>query len=665
MKRKHDIGPLSFRASVTPGSFDEEARTVELTWTTGARVLRGFFERYYEELSLDPKHVRMDRLNGGAPLLDSHNGYDLGGVIGVVEEARLEKGKGTARVRFARAEDDANADSIFRKVKDGVIRNVSVGYRVHRYEKVEGGEEKIPVYRATDWEPYEISMVPMGADAGAGVRAAGAETNPCEFVDDDKERSMAKMKDEDASNGGTEETKVAERAAPADVERARKEAAAAERKRIADIKRAASALRLGDEFVQRHIDDGTEIDEFRALGVEEAGKQPPVPGTGARVEAVAGGDERDKWVRGVTDAILVRSAAAPMVEQAAEKRGKKVEIDGGEFRGMSLVELARMSLERAGVRTAGMSKLDIVGRALVQRGGAHSTGDFPTALENAMHKALLAAYAITPDTWSRFCAVGTVSDFRPHHRYRMGTLGSLPTVVEGAEYKNMALADSSKESLSAVTKGGMIAITRQAIINDDMGVFSRVPQMVGRTAKLTIETMVYALLAENTGLGPDMADGNPLFDAAHANVGTSAAISVASIDADRVLMAAQQDPSSNEYLDLKPAILLVPSGLGGTARVINEAQYDPDTASKLQRPNMSRGLYRDIVDTARISGTRRYSFADPAVAPVLEVVFLDGQQEPFLDMQEGWRTDGAEWKVRIDVGAGVVDFRGAVTNAGT
>jgi hypothetical protein len=173
------------------------------------------------------------------------------------------------------------------------------------------------------------------------------------------------------------------------------------------------------------------------------------------------------------------------------------------------------------------------------------------------------------------------------------------------------------------------------------------------------------LLALNGGLGPTMGDGLTLFHATHANIGAGgAAISMATIDADRVLMASQLDVSGNDYLDLRPAVLLVPIGLGGTARSINDAQYDPDTANKLQKPNVVNGLYRDIVDTPRLTGTRRYSFADATEAPVLEVAFLDGRQEPYLEVQDGFDVDGARYKVRLDYGVAAVDYRGAVTNAG-
>ena len=87
-------------------------------------------------------------------------------------------------------------------------------------------------------------------------------------------------------------------------------------------------------------------------------------------------------------------------------------------------------------------------------------------------------------------------------------------------------------------------------------------------------------------------------------------------------------------------------------------------ANKLQKPNIVNGLFRDIVDTPRMTGNRRYLFADPSEAPVLEVAFLDGNQNPYLELQNGFDVDGARYKVRLDYGVAAVDYRGAVTNAG-
>lgn len=179
------VPPLDFRAAV--GAVSNDDRTVELTFSTGAPVTRFDWmsgERYIEQLSMKPEHVRLDRLNSSAPLLNSHSSYDLGDQLGVVEEgsASVDGKRGRATVRFPKAEDDPDADRIFRKVKDKIIRNVSVGYRVYAFEETKGTKNELPVRTAIDWEPFEVSLVPMPADIGAGVRSHQIEMNRCVLI---------------------------------------------------------------------------------------------------------------------------------------------------------------------------------------------------------------------------------------------------------------------------------------------------------------------------------------------------------------------------------------------------------------------------------------------------------------------------------------------------
>lgn len=187
--------PVQRRAAAfMPESVDKEKRTIEMVWTTGAKVRRYDFwtdTRYYEELSLDKEHVRMERLNNGAPFLNAHNSYDLGDVIGVVERAWLDKKEGRAVVRFS---DREEVEPIWRDVQSGILRNISVGYSVHKMEKRDDKEEKIPTFRAVDWEPMELSAVPIGADAGAGFRKFWSTESICEIVEaaeEVAERSIA------------------------------------------------------------------------------------------------------------------------------------------------------------------------------------------------------------------------------------------------------------------------------------------------------------------------------------------------------------------------------------------------------------------------------------------------------------------------------------------
>lgn len=179
-----NLPALCVRAAL--GGVNAEARTVELTFSTGAGVLRYDYEtgtRYIEKLSLDPKHVRLDRMNAGAPLLNTHSAYTLADQLGVVEDrsASVDGKRGRATVRFSKR---ADVEPYYQDVLDRIIRNVSTGYAVYRYEeapaKNAGG---LPVRLAVDWEPYEVSMVPMPADFKSQVRAGDKSgTTPCVIV---------------------------------------------------------------------------------------------------------------------------------------------------------------------------------------------------------------------------------------------------------------------------------------------------------------------------------------------------------------------------------------------------------------------------------------------------------------------------------------------------
>jgi hypothetical protein len=440
-------------------------------------------------------------------------------------------------------------------------------------------------------------------------------------------------------------------------------AAADERARVLGIQAAVRTAKLDEVFATDLVTRGVTLETARSEIFAKMAAASDATPTDPHIPHVAmGEDARDKWQRGASAWLMVRSGLAAMVAKHEGVTADK--LDPGEFRGLSLLDLARESLTRAGQQVRGMDKMKLAGFAMSFRSNYQTTSDFSTLLENTMHKVLRAAYAIQLDTWSRWCGISTVSDFRTHNWYRTGALSVLEDLNEHGEFKNKNIPDGEKATHVVTTKGNIIAITRQVIVNDDLGAVMRLTEQLGRAGKLTIEKAAYALLAQNSGLGPTQSDAQPLFHANRANVGSGAAITMAALDADATVMAIQTDPNGEDILDLRPAVLLVPRGLEGTARSINQAEYDPDTTGKLQKPNIARGMFSDIVGTGRLTGTRRYLFADPAASPVFLVSFLDGQREPILETQDGWRTDGVEMKARLDVGVDVVDYRGAVTDAG-
>jgi hypothetical protein len=451
---------------------------------------------------------------------------------------------------------------------------------------------------------------------------------------------------------------------PADAQARADTAVAAERTRVSTIRTLGTKHSVPADFIDGLVNDGTALATAREKILDKLAEQGDAASVGHNSPARVTVDQRDKFREGATNWLLVKAGVAHLVEKAAAMKGQTIKVDPGEFRGMRNVDLARESLENSGTNTRGMRDPDLIVRNAMSSQGAvitQTTSDFPVLFENAIHRILQAAYATTPDTWSRFAGTGTVTDFRAHSRYLRGSFGALDQVNEAGEFKNRPIPDLAKEAITAKTVGNMINLSRQAIVNDDMDVFSGLAVDLGRAAKLTIEIDVYALLNSN----PAMNDGKTLFHADHGNLAQAgAAPSVVAFDAIRVAMAQQKDLSGNEYLDIRPSVLLLPIGLGGAARVVNGSQYDPDAVNKLQRPNIVNGLFSDIVDTPRLAGTAYYAFADPNIAPAIEVVFLNGVTEPFTDSQDGWRVDGVEWKVRHDYGVGAVNYRSGYKQPG-
>jgi len=171
-------------AVIDKKSVDVEKRTFDIVWTTGAEVKRIDWwtgERFVEMLEVSKEAIRLDRLQSGrAPVLNAHAHYELNDVIGVVEgdSIKIESGVGHARVRMSGREDVA---PLLADIRDGIIANISCGYIVHAYR--EELREGVTYRIMTDWEPMEISFVPVAADGEAAKRSApqGA-TYPCQVL---------------------------------------------------------------------------------------------------------------------------------------------------------------------------------------------------------------------------------------------------------------------------------------------------------------------------------------------------------------------------------------------------------------------------------------------------------------------------------------------------
>jgi hypothetical protein len=645
-----DLPALRRAADLLPATLDEEDRSIEVVWSTGARVRRQplFGEIFDEELSMDPGSVRLDRLNAGGPLLKVHDTRTLDAVIGSVVPgtARIDQGRGIARVRFSQR---ADVEPIWADIRAGHLRAVSIGYQVHRFE-VSRPANAPELWRAVDWTPFEISAVPVGADPAAGFRAVETLT-PCVVDRDDVSSNERTSMDETITTpapapiAAPPEAVTRAPAPVADTKTLIAEAQSAERERVATILDLTGRLGLERSLADDLVARGVELDEARRVILDKVAARSEETRSFAQVATPLGGrDERLTRREAVTNALLHRySPSLFSLDEPARS-----------YRGMTLLELSREFLTSAGVNVRGMSRDEIATRAL------HSTSDFPEILAAVTNKTLRHAYEAYPQTFRPFCRQVQASDFRDIARVQLGEAPQLQKVSESGEFKRGTIGEA-RERYRVETYGRVVGITRQTIINDDLDAFTRLPAMYG-TAIATLESdIVWAIVVSN----PTMGDGTALFHATHRNLAaTGAMLSTASIGDARAAMAKQTGIDKKTVLNIRPSFLLVPVALELAAEQLLAQNIVPAKMADVV-PQSIRSLA--VIAEPRLDGASVNAWflaASPAQIDTIEYAYLEGQQGAYIETRNGFDVDGVEIKCRLDFGAKAIDWRGLYKNNG-
>lgn len=423
----------------------------------------------------------------------------------------------------------------------------------------------------------------------------------------------------------------------------------AERERASGIRAAVKKAKLPVDLADDLIEAGVDLPTARERIIDALADADDAIETRGHTRVEVGLEARDKFRAGVEASILAKVGHA----------------DGArnEFSSLSLMEIARASLEHRGIRLpSNADRMMIAGAALNPMAfGYHSSDDFTEILGNVANKAMLKGWEETPESFDRWTSRGNASDFKTISRVDLNAFPSLDVVPEGAEY-NFATIGERKATITVATYGKKFAITRQAIINDDLGLFNRLPNKMGRAARRTVGNLVWAVLTGN----PDMPDAVALFHADHDNLASSgAAPSVATLSAGKTAMAVHKDPDDNATaLNIRPSYMLVPVALEDTAKVLMASEQDPAKTSRTANPH--RGTL-EVISDARLdaaSSTAWYLAASPMLADTIEVTYLDGNDAPVLERRAGWDVDGVEMKVRIDAGVTPLDFRGLYKDPG-
>lgn len=625
---------LQRMALLAPNTWDEESRTATIVISTDADVGDGF------QLVHDTNAIRWP----ARPLpADYDHKRSSDSVWGAVTDLTLERaGDGTTQlVGKVVVDGPAGAmDLALPRLRTGSAR-FSVDARIYAVADTPGG-----LLMATDWEPQLVSLVAAGQDTKAVMRSDNNTQGEPPMTDD----NQAGGAPVDEAPAAAVEAPAAAQVEPAGEEVQR--SAADERLELV-VRRAASEARLGEDVVQRILGENrNQTDALMAVVREHRiateAKAPVYAGHPARVAVTR--DNGDTLVRAFSDELHRRAG----LQQEPTEIGRQA-------LGLTMLEMCRSYLDSRGVNPIGLSKNELVARAF------HSTSDFPLLFANVANKALLAAYAEEPQTWSPLARQRNLPDFKQVTDLQMAGQIVPEKILEGGEYKSGTLTEG-QGTWNLATYGKRIAVTRQAIINDDLDALTRVPELLGRGCRLLESNMIWDLLTNsNTGATVSL-DGKALFHNDHTNTisGGTSVIGIAGMDAAKVKLRKQTDLAGNR-LNLAPAYLLVPVELETTAlQFLYPTGYAPTSLTGSSGPNPFAAGVQLIVEPrlSDNSTAKWYLTSSPNRVEMITYGYLAGEAGPTITTTEKRDPDGVELLVRMDFGCTLSDYRGFVRSAG-
>lgn len=611
----------------------------------------------------NPVVVALDGINLGGdniPLLMNHDN-DTSSRLGVLTAKVVD---GALVIEGEIISDTEDAKNIIDQLKAGVDWQMSIGADVDEYVMV-AENEKMLVNGQTFEGPFtliqkstlrEVSVVAVGADSETNLTIA-AKLN---------------LKQGDVTMSAENKTVVtAENAAPAqptpvvaqaeptithqDVNNAVEAALKAERERVAGIREICAGEFPDIEAAA--IKDNLTLDATRAkVLVAYRDKQPK-----SAPNIVVKNDQTDSKVleaslslrAGISDDVVLKAYGEQTFESASKMRD---------------ISLRELSVEccRLEGKSIGRSFDDDSIRA------AFSTVSLPGILSNTANKKLLQAFTAQPIIATRLCSTGDLNDFKESERFRMTDVGDLLPLGPDGEIKDGGLTEE-KAGNKLETYAKAFCLTRQMIINDDLGAFMKVPTAMGTRAARLIDQLFFKRLLAN----PTQGDGNDLFSATHKNLLTSAtsALSADSLQAALKLFMDQTD-ADGQPISIEAKYLLVPTALKFKALELTRGTtFIAAGSTDVLRPaiNVLTDEKLEVVSSPYLSNTTYagnsetawYLFGDPAQTDTFEIGYLRGRRTPTIEKGDtNYTTLGMWWRVFFDVGIREQGYRGMTKSNG-
>ncbi|KQV66633.1 hypothetical protein ASC70_12430 [Caulobacter sp. Root343] len=682
--------------SFTGSSYDAATREFDATFATGSTVNRRW---YTETLQIDDASVDLARVAlNQVCLLFGHN---MDEPIGKVLSAEIRNGQLVGRVKVA---ETAEGDQYAGMIQRGELTGISVGYNVSQWTRIIDDTKEKDDWVATRWELMEVSLVPVPADPLAGVRSAEESPGSQTVVDpgagqlSQEEEDMQTRSATGATPGGASAVAVLAALGATDVlalrsqaltlgltgdaadailsrtgitkETAQSEILAAATQARASIT-AAGTTAAATQEIEPGSTGGLTAGQVITLRSQGVGQGIPE----ADVDAIL---SRPSISRAAASEAILEAAATRQAEQTrpaaggamrvgveAQDKQRTCMIDalsarmssttpteaGREFMGWRMLDMwgHRMGInERDPVRiydavTARMSGMELSTRA----GGMMSTSDFPLLLEAAANKNLLAAYKLQEPTYREMCTRKSYNDFKPQKFLRVGDFPELLPLGEGGEIKAGKFNESREESQLA-TSARLVNMTRQMLINDDMGAFGDFAAGAGRSAARRENLMFYQLLLANAVLSDNVA----MFHGTHGNLNNAAAV----INKDSLAIARKatrkQKDIDGHPLNANLPILLV----GPDKETEAEVALVEVTATKVEDKNIFAGKRR-IISDALIADDSWYNLGDATSGTNFVYGYLRDQEAPQIKQDKPFNYDGMAFATIHDFGVGVIDYR--------
>lgn len=619
------------RALMLPETINQEERSVEILISTETPIRQYDYwsGTYFDEVLLHgEENVDLTRA-ATAKLRYMHGDGKYGELpIGRLENVRLENRQLRAKAIFSQANPDAQM--LWEMVLERTLTEISVG-GAKRDIRITEREGQVPLVEVLRWEFREASLVDIGADPSAGI-GRNLKDNEGDIMTklEELRRQLEKLQADKAP-----ESDIQRKMDEINVEIKRVQDESNEIKRVAGIKDLAMAhgADMGAEDVKRFIDDKTKTPDDFARALLEAKTKNQTNVNFERSEQTAGVDDIK---RAVADSLIMR--AGFKVEQPHK--------DVKRFEGASLLDLAR-----AITGYEGFNKEELINRAM-------STSDFPILLSNAANKMLEMAFDEENATFEAWTTSGEVKDFKQGVAAHLKAGGRLQKVAEKGELKNFEFGEGG-EVFKLETYGAEFSITRQMLINDDLGAFVDVISEFGKMARRTANGLVYDLLqGKGQFSNYKMSDGKAIFHTDHKNVtSTGTALATETLTGGRTLMRRQSE--DGKALNIVPKFLLVSPENETKALQLISSEADPSSVNS-GVVNPHKNSVTVIVD----SELEAKPWYLTAPRRTIKVLYLQGQGKKPMVKEKNRDLSGVTYQCVFDFGVYAEDYRGLYKNAG-